>query len=64
MLSVKQGSIKYVGMIWPGIELGSPEPLANTLTFMPMFGIHLNDSNYGYVSITILLNIIHLFSQR
>ena len=35
MLSVKQGGIKYrlvFGMIRPGIEPRSPEPLANTLT--------------------------------
>ena len=35
MLSVKQGGINnhfwVFGMTWPGIELWSPEPLANTL---------------------------------
>ena len=40
MLSIKQGDMKYYfcifGMIWPGIELWSPRPLANILTIIPL----------------------------
>ena len=51
MLSVKQGGIKYhfwvFGITRPGIEPRSPEPLASTLTILPMARLLL-DAIMGY----------------
>ena len=73
MLSVKQGGIKYhfwvFGMTWPGIERRCPGPLrlflSNTndsIYYKSIVSTRLNVFKYCYVSLTIQLNISHLFT--